>query len=81
MIDGVDTDQGFALVEIIAPAGFENFFKELDALGGAINMDPDELTELAARYGHSFRLESVPELLERFDLRVGEPLRGGWVPR
>ena len=28
-----------------------------------------------------FRLESVPELLERFDLRVGEPLRGGWVPR
>jgi hypothetical protein len=26
-------------------------------------------------------LESVPELLERFDLRIGEPLFGGWTPR
>jgi mannose-6-phosphate isomerase-like protein (cupin superfamily) len=74
-------DEPCRILEIIAPAGFEKFFKELDALGGAINADPDELTELAARYGHSFQLDSVPELLQRFNLRVGEPMRGGWVPR
>jgi mannose-6-phosphate isomerase-like protein (cupin superfamily) len=74
-------DEPCRILEIIAPAGFENFFKELDALGGAINADPDKLTELAARYGHYFQLDSVPELLQRFDLRIGEPLSGGWVPQ
>jgi mannose-6-phosphate isomerase-like protein (cupin superfamily) len=74
-------DEPCRILEIIAPAGFENFFKELDALGGAINADPDELTELAARYGHYFQLDSVPELLQRFNLRIGERLAGGWVPQ
>ena len=27
-----------------------------------------------------FKLESVPELLERFGLEIGEPLTGGWRP-
>ena len=74
-------DEPCRILEIIAPAGFENFFKELDALGGAINADPDKLTNLAARYGHYFRLDSVPDLLHRFDLRIGEPLSGGWAPQ
>src|SRR5690242_20482497 len=74
-------DEPCRILEIIAPAGFENFFKELDGLGGAISADPDKLTELAARYGHSFQLDSVPELLQRFNLRIGEPLLGGWVPQ
>jgi hypothetical protein len=26
------------------------------------------------------RPESVPGLLERFGLQIGEPLRGGWRP-
>jgi mannose-6-phosphate isomerase-like protein (cupin superfamily) len=71
-------DEPCRILEIIAPAGFEQFFQELSDLGGAINADPDELTALGARYGHSFRLDSVPELLERFGLRIGEPLAGGW---
>ena len=71
-------DEPCRILEIIAPAGFERFFKELDAMGGAINADPDELTALGERYGHYFKIESVPELLERFGLRVGEPLSGGW---
>jgi hypothetical protein len=74
-------DEPCRVLEIIAPAGFENFFKELDALGGAINADPDKLTDLVARYGHYFQLDSVPELLQRFNLRIGEPLSGGWAPR
>jgi len=48
-------------------------------MGGAINADPDELAALGARYGHYFKLESVPELLERFGLRIGKPVPGGWT--
>src|ERR687893_2831005 len=73
-------DEPCRILEIIAPAGFERFFRELSDMGGAINADPDELTALGARYGHYFKLESVPELVERFGLRVGEPLSGGWTP-
>jgi len=67
-------DEPCRILEIIAPAGFEKFFEELDAMGGALKADPDELTALGERYGHYFKIESVPELLERFDLVVGEPL-------
>jgi hypothetical protein len=41
---------------------------------------PADLTALGARYGRYFKVESVPELLERFGLRIGEPLSGGWTP-
>jgi hypothetical protein len=37
-------------------------------------MSPRALGALAARYGLEIRPESIPELLERFDLRVGEPI-------
>jgi mannose-6-phosphate isomerase-like protein (cupin superfamily) len=73
-------DEPARILEIIAPAGFEKFFEELSDMGGAINADPDELTALGEKYGHYFKLDSVPELLERFDLVVGEPLEGGWTP-
>ncbi|GIU93910.1 MAG: hypothetical protein KatS3mg012_0367 [Gaiellaceae bacterium] len=73
-------DEPARILEIISPAGFERFFRDLDALGGAIAADPSELTALGARYGHYFQLESVPELLERFGLRIGERLSGGWTP-
>jgi mannose-6-phosphate isomerase-like protein (cupin superfamily) len=73
-------DEPCRILEIIAPAGFERFFRELSDLGGALNADPDELTALGARYGHYFKLDSVPELVERFGLRIGEPLSGGWTP-
>jgi mannose-6-phosphate isomerase-like protein (cupin superfamily) len=73
-------DEPCRILEIISPAGFERFFEELSAMGGAINADPDELAALGARYGHYFKLESVPELLERFGLQIGEPLSGGWTP-
>src|SRR5213080_652345 len=31
------------ILEIISPAGFEQFFRELDAIGGALNADPEQL--------------------------------------
>ena len=73
-------DEPCRILEIIAPAGFERFFRELSDMGGAVNADPDELAALGTRYRHYFKLDSVPELLERFGLRIGEPLSGGWMP-
>jgi mannose-6-phosphate isomerase-like protein (cupin superfamily) len=67
-------DEPARLLEIIAPAGFERFFAELVDLGGAANADPQALGELSARYGLEMDSDSIPGLLERFDLRVGEPI-------
>jgi hypothetical protein len=49
-------------------------------MGGALAADPAALAELNARYGLEMRPETVPDLLERFGLRIGEPLAGGWRP-
>ena len=73
-------DEPCRILEIIAPAGFEDFFRELDGLGGAIVADPEELARLNARYGLEMRPETVPELLDRFGLQLGERLAGGWRP-
>ncbi len=68
-------DEPAYILEIISPAGFERFFEELVDMGGVANADPDTLVELAARYGHEFQLDSVPELVERFGLVFpGEPV-------
>ena len=67
-------DEPCRILEIIAPAGFEHFFEELVDMGGALKADPEEVAALAARYGHELKMETVPELLERFDLVVGEPI-------
>ena len=73
-------DEPTRILEIISPAGFEQFFRELDALGGAINADPEALAQLNERYGLEMQPDSVPELLERFGLQIGEHLTGGWTP-
>ena len=73
-------DEPCRILEIIAPAGFENFFRELSDMGGAITADPAELAALNARYGLEMQPETVPDLLERFGLRIGEHLTGGWKP-
>jgi mannose-6-phosphate isomerase-like protein (cupin superfamily) len=73
-------DEPCRILEMIAPAGFEHFFRELDGLGGALKADPAELAELNERYGLEMQPETVPELLERFGLQLGEPLSGGWRP-
>jgi mannose-6-phosphate isomerase-like protein (cupin superfamily) len=67
-------DETCRILEIIAPAGFERFFEELVDMGGVLNATPEEITALNDRYGLEMKPESVPELLERFGLRVGEPV-------
>jgi mannose-6-phosphate isomerase-like protein (cupin superfamily) len=67
-------DEPCRILEIIAPAGFEHFFAELAELGGAVEADPSALAQLSDRYGLEMQPDSVPGLLERFDLVIGEPM-------
>ena len=64
------------ILEIIAPAGFEHFFEELVDMGGVANATQEKLEALNDRYGLEMQPESVPELLERFGLVIGEPVEG-----
>ena len=73
-------DEPCRILEIISPAGFERFFRELSDMGGVPQVDPEALAQLRKRYGLEMQPETVPELIERFGLRVGEPLAGGWRP-
>ena len=68
------------ILEIISPAGFERFFQELSDMGGVLEVAPEELARLNARYGLEMQPESVPGLLERFGLQLGEHIAGGWRP-
>ena len=67
-------DEPCRILEIISPAGFERFFDELVELGGSLQAAPEALGELASRYELEMDPDSVPGLLERFGLRLGEPL-------
>ena len=73
-------DEPCRILEIISPAGFEHFFRELAGLGGALAAGPDLLAQLSSRYGLEMQPDTVPELIERFAVRIGEPLGGGWRP-
>ncbi len=72
-------DEPCRILEIISPAGFEQYFRELAALGGPLQASPEQLAELGERYGFESRPETIPELLQRFGLRMGERLAGGWT--
>jgi quercetin dioxygenase-like cupin family protein len=68
-------DEPARILEIISPAGFERFFEEVVDLGGVGGVDPETFAELCARYELEMQPDSVPELVERFDLVFpGEPL-------
>ena len=73
-------DEPCRILEIIAPAGFEDFFRELDGLGGAIVANPEELALLNGTLRARDATRAVPELLDRFGLQLGERLAGGWRP-
>jgi mannose-6-phosphate isomerase-like protein (cupin superfamily) len=73
-------DEPCRILEIISPAGFERFFRELVDMGGVLEADDEAVAQLNERYGLEMQPETVPELLERFGLRLGEPLSGGWRP-
>ncbi len=68
-------DQPARILEIISPAGFERFFRDLVDLGGVTKAEPQMLGNLCERYGLEMNPASVPELVTRFGLRFpGEPV-------
>lgn len=64
----------------LARIGFEQYFRDLAALGGPRKATPEQFAELMQRYRFESRPKTIPELLERFGLRMGEPLTGGGSP-
>jgi quercetin dioxygenase-like cupin family protein len=62
------------ILEIISPAGFERYFAELVELGGSRKAAPEALRSLGERYGLEVDPQSIPGLLQRFGLRIGEPI-------
>ncbi len=57
------------IVEVISPAGFETFFRELAELfSSASDPDPAGLADLCARYSLDMDPDSVPGLCARFGL-------------
>lgn len=69
------------ILEIISPAGFEGFFRELDDLGGVTNADPAALGKLSDRYGLEMNPASVPDLCSRFGLRFPGERIACWAVR
>ena len=63
-------DEPARILEIISPAGFEQYFAELVDLGGSRAADGRDLGALAQRYGLEVQRDSIPGLLERFGVRI-----------
>jgi len=53
------------ILEVISPAGFENYFAELAALG-----DPSVRHELAVKYGVTYSSDWVAELAAKYNLKL-----------
>ena len=62
-------DEPCRILEIISPAGFEQYFREAAPLLAGPEPDKAAVTALAARYGLELDFGSVPELVERHGLR------------
>jgi mannose-6-phosphate isomerase-like protein (cupin superfamily) len=60
-------DEPCRILEIISPAGFENFFDQLVEMTEPPT--PESMSPLAARYGLEMKFESVPELVQEYGLR------------
>jgi mannose-6-phosphate isomerase-like protein (cupin superfamily) len=61
-------DVPLRILELIAPGGFEQAFRELAALGDALT--PDGLAEIATRYGVDVDFEATGPLMERYGLTM-----------
>ncbi len=57
------------MIEVITPGGFEDFFRELSALGAGGPPDMEKLVELAGRYQLPFvEPDWLPDVIKRYGL-------------
>ena len=64
-------DEPARLLEIISPAGFENYFRELAPLLAATDRDDAAIGDVVSRYELDIDFDSIPTLVERHNLRLG----------
>jgi hypothetical protein len=64
-------DEPVRLLELISPAGFEHYFREVAPLLAAPERDDAALGEVVARYGLDIDFSTIPILAERHGLRLG----------
>ena len=64
-------DEPARLLEIISPAGFENYFRELAPLLAAPERDQAAIGEVVARYELDIDFETIPVPAEKHGLRLG----------
>ena len=63
------------VLEIISPAGFENYFRELGTELISGPPDPQRLAALCASYALDMDMSSIPNLIKRFGVQFpGAPL-------
>ncbi|MBA3349069.1 MAG: cupin domain-containing protein [Actinobacteria bacterium] len=60
------------LLEIISPAGFENYFRELAPLLAAPERDEAAIGEVVRRYELDIDFSTIPTLAKRHGLRLGQ---------
>jgi mannose-6-phosphate isomerase-like protein (cupin superfamily) len=67
------TDEPARILEIISPAGFENYFVELGEYFTSVGngqRDPARIAEIAGRYDLAFDFSWIPELAEKHGLNA-----------
>lgn len=63
-------DEPARLLELISPAGFESYFRELAPLLAAAERDEAAIGEVVARYDLDIDFGTIPTLAERHGLRL-----------
>lgn len=63
-------DDPARLLELISPAGFENYFRELAPLLAAADRDEAAIGEVVSRYELDIDFGTIPVLAERHGLRL-----------
>ena len=64
-------DEPARLLELISPAAFEDYFREMAPLLAAAEPDEAAIGEVAERYGLDIDFGTIPALAERHGLRLG----------
>jgi uncharacterized RmlC-like cupin family protein len=63
-------DEPARLLELIAPAGFENYFREMAPLLGAAERDEAAIGSVVARYDLDIDFDTIPALADEHGLRL-----------
>jgi mannose-6-phosphate isomerase-like protein (cupin superfamily) len=64
-------DEPARLLELISPAGFEHYFRELAPLLATPERDQAAIGEIVTRYNLDIDFSTIPTLAERHNLRLG----------